>query len=156
MKSAFLAMLAPALTVAACATAPLTLNDNQIVRGERVGDVEIGMSLSSLMALKGTPLRTIPIKDTAATTYVFDGLTVGAHDEVYWIIAKDARFRTADGVAPGAEQIAARGALGQPQCVVSRPETTIYDYGDLYFEVQDATGKVSLVGVQAETQNCNG
>lgn len=154
MKVAILSVLATAFLAAGCATAPLTLNDNQIVRGERIGDVEIGMPLNSLLALKGTPRQTIPIKGTAATTYVFDGLTVGAHDEVYWIIAKDPRFRTASGISPGAEQIAARGSLGQPVCVASREATTIYDYGDLYFEVDDASGKVTVIGVQAETQTC--
>lgn len=149
-----IAGLAMAAALAGCASAPLTLNDNQIIRGERIGDVEIGMPLSQLLALKGTPLRTIPIKNTAATTYVFDGLTVAAHDEVYWIIAQDPRFRTGTGVRVGTEQIAARGAFGRPECVVSRPKTTLYDYKDLYFEVDDATGKVTQIGVQRQTQNC--
>lgn len=138
----------------ACASTPLTLNDNRIVPGERVGDVEIGMPLDQLLALKGVPRRTIPIHGSAATTYVFDGLTVGAHDEVYWIIVQDARFRTAEGIAKGAEQIATRATFGVPDCVVSKNDTTVYDYGDIYFDVDNGSGRVNLIGVMDETQNC--
>ena len=138
----------------ACTTVPLTLNDNQIVPGERVGDVEIGMSLDQLLELKGVPERTIPMRGTAATTYVFDGFTVGAHDEVYWIIVQDNRFRTDSGIATGSEQISARAAYGVPDCVVSKGDATVYDYGDIYFHVENATGRVERVGIMAETQNC--
>lgn len=144
-----------ALAATACATAPLTLNDDLIVRGERVGDVEIGMTLAQLLALKGTPMQTIPIRGTAATTYAFDGLIVAAHDEVYWIIATDPRFRTDRGLSVGAEQIWARGAYGEPECVASTNDKTTYDYEDFYFEVDNATGKVTQVGVQRETQTCD-
>lgn len=149
------ATAAAALAATACATAPLTLNDDLIVRGERVGDVEIGMTLAQLLALKGTPMQTIPIRGTAATTYAFDGLIVAAHDEVYWIIATDPRFRTDRGLSVGAEQIWARGAYGEPECVASANDKTTYDYEDFYFEVDNATGKVTQVGVQRETQTCD-
>ena len=142
-----------ALFAAACSTAPLTRNDNLVVPGKRVGEVEIGMSLADLMALKGVPQKTVPIPASAATTYIFDGLVVAADDKVYWIIAKDQRFHTASGIAAGAEQIAARAAHGQPDCVVSKAETTVYDF---YFDVNNATGKVLLMGVQDRTQNCDG
>jgi hypothetical protein len=151
-----LLLLALISTVAACATAPLTLNDNQIVPGERVGDVEIGMPLDQLLALKGVPERTIPIRGSAATTYVFDGLTVAAHDQVYWIVVQDARFRTAQGVANGAEQIQARAAFGVPDCVVSKAASTVYDYGNIYFQVDNGSGLVEMIGIMAETQNCQG
>lgn len=143
------------LLIAACASRPLTLNDDQIVPGERVGDIEIGMSLEQLLALKGVPNRTIPIEGTAATTYVFDGVTIAAHDEVYWIIVHDARFRTADGISKGTEQITARAAFGKPKCVISRNGTTIYDYGNLYFDVDNASGRVSQIGVMRKTQSCD-
>ena len=150
-------ILAASLSVmAACASAPLTLNDNQIVPGTRVGDVEIGMPLDQLLALKGVPRQTIPMRGSAATTYVFDGMTVGAHDEVYWIIVQDARFRTAEGISKGSEQITTRATFGVPDCVVSKAETTIYDYGDIYFDVENATGRVKLIGVMGETKNCEG
>ena len=144
-----------ALGFGACATAPLTLNDNLIVPGERVGDVEIGMSLSQLLALKGTPQRTVPIVGTAATTYAFDGLTVAAHDTVYWIIATDERFKTAGGVAPGVEQIVARAAFETPRCAISQGDTTVYDYGTFYFNVANTTGKVTEIGVLANEQSCD-
>lgn len=149
------AIAAAALAATACATAPLTLNDNTIVRGERVGDVEIGMTLAQLLALKGTPLQTIPIRGTAATTYAFDGLTVAAHDQVYWIIATDPKFRTHLGLTVGAEQIFARGAYGEPDCVATTDDTTTYDYGDFYFDVENESGKVSAIGVQRKTQTCD-
>lgn len=154
VKSATL--IAALSMMAACASAPLTLNDNQIVPGERVGDVEIGMPLDQLLALKGVPRQTIPMRGSAATTYVFDGFTVGAHDKVYWIIVQDTRFRTAEGITKGSEQITARATFGVPDCVVSKSETTIYDYGDIYFDVDNASGRVNLVGVMGETQNCDG
>lgn len=154
MKSAILIPIIPAVLAASCATAPLTINDNLVVPGERIGEVEIGMPLSTLMAIKGTPQRTVPISGTEATTYSFDGLTVGAHDQVYWIIATDPRFHTANGVAPGVEQIFARASYGKPHCVVTRGDVTIYDYGRLYFDVDNATGKVTQVGVQKNTQTC--
>ena len=141
-------------TLSACATAPLTLNDNQIVPGERVGDVEIGMSLDQLLALKGVPERTIPMRGTDATTYVYDGLTIAADDQVYWIIVQDARFRTAEGIAKGAEQISTRASFGVPDCVVSKGEQTIYDYGNVYFDVENASGRVSAIGVMGRTTNC--
>lgn len=147
-------LFAVACAAAACATAPLTLNDDIIVPGERIGDVEIGMTLTQLVNLKGVPRKTIPIPGTAATTYFFDGLTVAADDRVYWIIAKDRRFRTQEGVKVGAEQIFARAAFGQPDCVATRGGTTVYDYGDVYFDVDNNTGLVTQVGVQAETQTC--
>ena len=150
----FAALAATTLVAGACATAPLTLNDDTIVRGERIGDVEIGMTLAQLLALKGTPMQTIPIRGTAATTYAFDGLIVAAHDEVYWIIATDPRFRTSLGLTVGAEQIFARGAYGEPDCVATSATTTTYDYGDFYFEVDNESGKVSQIGVQRETQTC--
>ncbi len=154
IRAIFVAAGVSAMT--ACASAPLTLNDNQIIPGQRVGDVEIGMPLDQLLALKGVPRQTIPMRGSAATTYVFDGLTVGAHDEVYWIIVQDSRFRTAEGIAKGAEQITTRAAFGVPDCVVSKNDTTIYDYGDIYFDVENSTGRVKLIGVMGETQNCNG
>lgn len=154
VKAVTLAMGLSVMT--ACASTPLTLNDNQIVPGERVGDVEIGMPLDQLLALKGVPRQTIPMRGSAATTYVFDGLTVGAHDEVYWIIVQDARFRTAQGIAKGSEQITTRATFGVPDCVVSKTDTTIYDYGDIYFDVDNESGRVNVIGVMGETQNCNG
>ena len=65
-KSVILPTGLAALT--ACASTPLTLNDDRIVPGERVGDVEIGMPLDQLLALKGVPRQTIPIRGSAATT----------------------------------------------------------------------------------------
>ncbi len=150
------ALAAGLSALAACASTPLTLNDNRIVAGERVGDVEIGMPLDQLLALKGVPRQTIPIRGSAATTYVFDGLTVGAHDEVYWIIVQDRRFSTAEGIAKGSEQIATRATFGVPDCVVSKAETTVYDYGNIYFDVDNVSGRVELIGVMADTQNCEG
>ena len=156
-KSAKLTCLAAiGLMATACASAPLTLNDNIIVAGDRVGDVEIGMPLAQLVNLKGVPRKTIPIAGTAATTYFYDGLTVAADDHVYWIIAKDPRFRTQRGVAVGSEQIFARASFGQPDCVVTRQGSTVYDYGNLYFDVDNATGLVTELGIQDKTQNCRG
>lgn len=149
-----IALIASLAALSACASSPLTLNDNQIVPGERVGDVEIGMPLDQLLALKGVPRQTVPIPGTAATTYLFDGLTVAAHDQVYWIIVQDARFRTAEGIAKGSEQIATRATFGVPDCVVSKADVTIYDYGDIYFSVANGTGRVEQVGVMAKTQSC--
>jgi hypothetical protein len=140
--------------VSACASAPLTLNDNQIVPGERVGDVEIGMPLKQLLALKGVPQKTIPMRGTAATTYVFDGFTVGAHDQVYWIIVQDAKFRTVEGISKGTQQITTRATFGVPDCVVSKSDMTVYDYGNIYFNVANETGLVEQVGIMAKTQNC--
>lgn len=144
------------LACAACASTsprPLTLNDDLIVPGERIGDVEIGMSLAMLTALKGTPSTTVPMS-SGATSYAYDGLTVAAHDTVYWIIADDPRFRTASGVAPGMEQIHARSASGPPDCVLPRGSETVYDYGDYYFTVANTTGKVTQVGVRVAVDAC--
>lgn len=156
MRLPNLTLLAPAILAAACATAPLTIDDDLVVPGERIGEVEIGMPLSNLIALKGTPYKTVPISGTEATSYSFEGLTVGAHDTVYWIIATDPRFRTAGGVAPGVEQIFARATLGKPKCVVTRDDVTVYDYGKLYFDVDNGSGKVRQIGVQKRTQTCDG
>jgi hypothetical protein len=156
MRLPNLTLLAPAILAAACATGPLTIDDDLVVPGERIGEVEIGMPLSSLIALKGTPYKTVPISGTEATSYSFDGLTVGAHDTVYWIIATDPRFGTAGGVAPGVEQIFARATLGKPRCVVTRDDVTVYDYGKLYFDVDNGSGKVRQIGVQKRTQTCDG
>ena len=152
-KSVLAALIFPAVLMG-CASIPPDLNDNMVVPGERVGTVEIGMSLADLVTVKGTPRRTIPIEGSEATTYFFDGLTVAAEDEVYWIIAKDQRFKTVEGVAPGTEQIYARAVLGEPKCVVSLNGSTLYDYGDLYFEIDNRTGLVGELGVQKRTRNC--
>lgn len=159
MNSARLQLAVPAilaLTLGACATGPLTLDDDLVVPGERIGEVQIGMPLSTLLAVKGAPLSTQPISGTDATTYTFpDGLTVGAHDEVYWIIAEDARFHTSTGVRPGAEQIFARASFGKPRCVETRGETTVYDYGNIYFDVEnDQGGKVRRIGVVGQSRPC--
>jgi hypothetical protein len=143
------------LALAACATGPLTLDDDLILPSERIGEVQIGMPLSSLLAVKGNPSTTEPIKGTDATTYTFpDGLTVGAHDEVYWIIAEDARYHTSNGVRPGVEQIFARASFGKPRCVESRDQTTVYDYGNIYFDVDNTLGKVIRVGVVGQNRPC--
>lgn len=143
------------LAFAACATGPLTLDDDLILPGERIGEVQIGMPLSTLLAVKGNPITTEPIKGTEATTYTFpDGLTVGAHDEVYWIIAEDARYHTSNGVRPGVEQIFARASFGKPRCVESRDKTTVYDYGNIYFDVDNTLGKVIRVGVVGQNRPC--
>ena len=157
MKSVHTSIIVSAFAIlGACASAPPNLDDNLIVPGERIGNVEIGMSLSDLLALKGKPINTIPIPHTEATTYTFNGLTVAAHDEVYWIVARDPRYFTAKGVSMGGEQIYARGAYGEPDCVVTRGPVTVYDYGNIYFEVSNATGLVGEIGVQRETQTCDG
>lgn len=153
LTPALLAMLPIAL--AACATGPLTLDDDLVVPGQRIGEVQIGMPLATLLAVKGNPITTQPISGTEATTYTFqDGLTVGAHDEVYWIIAEDARFHTSTGVRPGVEQIFARASFGKPRCVESRPEITVYDYGNIYFDVDNTLGKVTRVGVVGQNRPC--
>lgn len=144
-----------ALVLAGCASTPPNLNDDLVVRGKRIGEIEIGMPLSSLITVKGAPLRTAPIPNTTATTYTFpDGLTVGADENVYWIITEDARFHTQDGVRPGVEQIFARAALGKPRCVETRTDTTMYDYGDIYFESGNDDGRVKRVGVIAHNRPC--
>jgi hypothetical protein len=143
------------LTLTACVTGPLTLDDNLVVPGERIGEVQIGMPLATLLAVKGNPITTAPISGTDATTYTFDdGLTVGAQDEVYWIIAEDTRFHTSSGVRPGVEQIFARASFGKPRCVETRGETTVYDYGDIYFDVDNALGKVKRLGVVGQNRPC--
>lgn len=145
------------LAMTACVTGPLTLDDNLVVPGERIGEVQIGMPLATLLAVKGNPVTTAPISGTDATTYTFDdGLTVGAQDEVYWIIADDARFHTASGVRPGVEQIFARASFGKPRCVETRAEITIYDYGNIYFDVDNAQGKVKRLGVVGQNRPCAG
>ncbi len=152
---ALLALVPLAMT--ACVTGPLTLDDNLVVPGERIGEVQIGMPLATLLAVKGNPVTTAPISGTDATTYTFDdGLTVGAQDEVYWIIAEDARFHTASGVRPGVEQIFARASFGKPRCVETRAEITIYDYGNIYFDVDNAQGKVKRLGVVGQNRPCAG
>lgn len=141
----------------ACVTGPLTLDDDLVVPGERIGEVQIGMPLATLLAVKGNPITTAPISGTDATTYTFqDGLTVGAQDEVYWIIAEDARFHTASGVRPGVEQIFARASFGKPRCVETRTETTLYDYGKVYFDVDNLQGKVKSLGVVGQNRPCAG
>jgi len=150
-----LSLLAAAALLTACASAPPNLDDDQVVRGKRIGTVELGMPLATLLAIKGAPMRTAPIPNTNATTYTFaNGLTVGADDRVYWIITEDARFSTPEGIRPGAEQIAARAALGKPRCVETRDETTVYDYGDIYFEVGNVDGRVKRLGVIAHQRAC--
>ena len=155
------ARFAPALlalttiAMSACVTGPLTLDDDLIVPGARIGEIQIGMPLATLLAVKGNPLTTAPIPGTDATTYTFqDGLTVGAQDEVYWIIAEDARFHTGSGVRPGVEQIFARASFGKPRCVETRGETTLYDYGKIYFDVDNTAGKVRRVGVVGQYRPC--
>ena len=64
MKAVFLPAAIAAIAASACATAPLTLDDDLVVPGERIGEVEIGMPLASLMALKGTPLTLPQIAET--------------------------------------------------------------------------------------------
>jgi hypothetical protein len=148
--------IAALLAVSACASGPLTLNDGLIVPGKRVGEVQIGMPLSTLLAVKGAPLRTAPIPNSNATTYTFsEGMTVGAHDEVYWIIVEDARFHTETGVRPGTEQIFARASLGKPRCVETHENTTKYDYGGLYFDVSNDSGRVTRVGVVGQERRCD-
>ena len=56
----------------------------------------------------------------------------------------------------GSEQIFARGTYGKPKCVVTRETVTVYDYGNIYFEVDNATGKVGQIGIQRSTQTCDG
>ncbi len=148
------AAMVTALAVAACASARPLLDDALVVPGQRVGQIEIGMPLAELLSVMGQPRSTSPIVGTAATSYTFDGVTVGAHDEVYWIIAEDSRFRTVSGVSPGSEQIYARAAMGKPECVVTRGATTIYDYRNAYFEVDNSSGRVTRVGVQQKTDFC--
>lgn len=153
MRAAILCPLLAAI-LAACASGPLTLNDNLIVPGARVGEVQIGMPLSQLLALKGTPLKTTPIAGTEASAYQFDGLTVGAHDEVYWIIATDPKFHTSGNVAPGVEQIFARASFGRPSCVQTKEGMTVYNYKGFYFAVDNDSGKVRQVGVKQNGQTC--
>jgi hypothetical protein len=155
MPVARLPTLLLAVAASACATGPLTLDDDLVVPGERIGEVQIGMPLSTLLAVKGNPVTTQPINGTEATTYAFpDGLTVGARDEVYWIIAEDARYHTSNGVRPGVEQIFARASFGKPRCVESRADSTVYDYGNIYFDVDNALGKVTRVGVVGQNRPC--
>jgi hypothetical protein len=152
---AAIAIALPPFGLSGCVTGPLTLDDDLVVPGQRIGEVQIGMPLASLLAVKGNPITTQPISGTEATTYTFpDGLTVGAHDEVYWIIAADARFHTSAGVRPGVEQIFARASFGKPRCVETRGETTIYDYGNIYFDVDNHIGRVSRVGVVGQSRPC--
>ncbi len=152
LASAAAALLTAA---AACASTPVDPADHLIVPGKRIGVIELGLPLSLLLAAEGQPIRTAPIPNTTATTYTFsDGLTVGAEEAVYWIITEDPRFRTASGVGPGVEQIVARAALGKPRCVETRPEVTVYDYGDLYFESGNVDGRVKRVGVIAHQRPC--
>ncbi len=148
------ALLALASITGACASAPPDLNDSLVVPGERVGPVVLGMPLSQLIAVAGTPRRTTLLEGSAAATYEFDGFSVAAHDTVYWIIVDSPVYRTAQGAAVGAEQIEARSAFGRPECVVTRGDRTIYDYRNLYVEVANATGRVTKMGVQKRTGTC--
>jgi hypothetical protein len=151
-----LSALGAIIAMGACASTPPNLNDDMIVRGDRVGDVELGMSLIELFAVKGPPRSTTPIEGTRATTYTYDGLVIAADESVYWIIARDPRYRTEMGVGTGAEQILTRGAYGKPKCVVTEDDVTLYDYSDIYFGVDNKTGKVTKVGIMRDTQTCDG
>lgn len=153
VRSRFMPLMA-LLAAGACASAPVNFDDNLVVPGARVGEVQIGMPLAQLLTFMGTPRKSEPIPGTAATSYSFDGLTVGAHDTVYWIIADSPKYHTQNGVAPGSEQIFARAAFGKPDCVATRGDMTVYDYKDVYFEVDNRTGKVTQLGVQKKTTVC--
>ena len=118
------------------------------------GAIELGMPLASLLAVAGTPRNTTLLEGSAAASYDFDGFTVAAHDTVYWIIVDSPVYRTAEGAAVGAEQIEARAAFGKPACVVTRGDHTLYDYGNIYVEVSNATGRVTQIGVQKKTGTC--
>lgn len=148
------AYLIPLLLAGGCATAPLTLNDNLIVPGERIGEIQIGMPLSQLLALKGNPIKTVPMAGTEDSTYLFDGFTVAAHDEVYQIVAMNPRFHTQGGVAPGVEQIFARASYGRPSCVENAGGATTYNYKGVYFSVDNESGKVLQVGVKRNGSTC--
>jgi hypothetical protein len=148
--------LAAAHLAVGCASVPVDLNDNLIMPGQRMGAVELGMPLAGLLSLKGPPQRTAPIPNTTATTYTFaDGLTVGADETVYWIITEDPQYRTETGVGPGVEQIFARAAMGKPRCVETRTETTMYDYGRVYFETGNTDGRVKRLGVISHERPCS-
>jgi hypothetical protein len=150
-----LTLVVAASLAAGCASTPPNLDDGLIVAGKRIGEIELGMPLATLLTVAGAPLRTAPIPNTTATTYTFpNGLTVGADEKVYWIIAEDARFHTEQGVRPGAEQIVARAAMGKPRCVETRAETTMYDYGNVYFEAGNQDGRVKRLGVIARERPC--
>ena len=109
-----------------------------------------------LRAGRRSPRHTTPIEGTRATTYTYDGLIIAADENVYWIIARDPRYRTDIGVGTGAEQILARGAYGKPKCVVTKGDETLYDYSDIYFGVDNKSGKVTKVGIMRDTQTCDG
>lgn len=149
-----IAVAMAAFAASGCASAPQQLDDNLVVPGERVGRVEIGMPLARLIEVMGVPRASVPIHGTQATSYSFDGLTVGADDKVYWIIVDDPRYRTVSGVSPGTEHIYARAALGTPACVISASDKTTYDYKDVYVDVDNRTGKVQRLGVQNKTTVC--
>jgi len=48
-----LSLLAAAALLTACASAPPNLDDDQVVRGKRIGTVELGMPLATLLAIWG-------------------------------------------------------------------------------------------------------
>ena len=144
-----------ALVLAACAITPANLNHELVVRGKRIGEIEIGMPLAMLLAAEGVPSGTARIPGTDATTYTFpNGLMVGADDKVFWIVTEDERFHTDGGIRPGSEQIFARATLGKPRCVENRADTTTYDYGDIYFEACNVDGRVKRIGVMAHNRPC--
>ena len=55
---------------------------------------------------------------------------------------------------PGVEQIFARASFGKPRCVETRAETTVYDYGNIYFDVDNGQGRVKRVGVVGQSRPC--
>lgn len=158
--SRLIATLALCLAAAACASAPsakrmLSQDDNLIVPERRVGEVYLRMPVADLLRVMGAPLRTQPIPDSTATTYSFEGMHVTADSRVYWIVATSEKYRTAEGVGPGSEQIEVRARHGKPDCAGTRGDSTTYDYDGHYFTVDNISGKVTMVGVADDFDHCD-
>lgn len=156
--SRLVAALVLSLVAASCASSGrrvLAQDDNLIVPDRRIGEIYLNMPVADLLRVMGAPLRTQPIAGSTATTYSFDGIHVTADSRVYWIVATSDKFRTAEGVGPGSEQIEVRARHGKPDCAGTRGNDTTYDYDGQYFTVDNTTGRVTMVGVADDFNNCN-
>jgi hypothetical protein len=145
--------LAAALVVLSPVAASAQSNDNLIVPGQRVGQIQLGMPVAQVYAILGAPSRTDKLEEE--THYVYSDLNVVIKDStqrVDVVNETNSKYRTREGVGVGSQDIEVRAKMGNFSTVKQIPNGAVYCYRSGMILVTK-NGIVDWIGVNGS--GCN-
>ena len=132
--------------------------DSQIVPGQRIGPVALGMSSTQLLQAAGSPATSNHVGDVTAARFS-NGIDVNVRDgdsRVTSVSTTESRYATPDGLRVGVSELEVRARRGAPAGVLDEQGMDRYlCYPGMWFGFARNSNRVNTIAVTAGTACTN-